>query len=281
MASSFDTIRVRVFTIPKPPWDFCSYPMQTIAKGQCLYIVHENVPLLLTLFASQEEETFASEGVVLSTHELFFSFFLMLGNGPIYLGDYSDVNLKKIGINMENINELLQDRTKFSNILKEIQLTLQPCKLVESNMPYMGHMNHPLTKSVIFTRITFALLKANMLCLTSNLLYEEACLNIFIALEGLIHLLHRRYYPEKIFCFTDIKELFQKLLDDGDCFFEWLKEEVREDRHCIVHPQVADDFEIYFPVSSGEDFAENRQYAFALVKFLLDEDVNKLRQNLG
>ncbi len=274
-----NVLRIRRYTQAPPPCCYCRYPKNSIIQEKCFYLVYKGTPFLFSLLDSEQDETYLSEGIVLNFKELFFSFFLSFDVRPIYLADYCDIDLAREELRMQSGADLLHEEKNLKILIEKSDLLLEGCDLIDINASHLKYMNHPLTQDIVFTRVAFALLKAEMLALTSNLFYEDACFNIYVALEGLVQLLHNKYYPNQEFKFENIRLLFRDLLDDNDCFFNWLKEEVREDRHIIVHPQVAKDIEITFPTSSGEDYAENHQYAFALTEFLLDEDVDKL--NIG
>jgi hypothetical protein len=279
--SKFDYIRIRQLLSPKEYLDVCEYPQNELLIENHYYLINNNTPYLITLFDSKDEETFYSEGVILNINELVFATILNLNCSVVVLGEQYDEKISNLDFKVENVSDLKNNKSKLQTLINVHPFPQYSSKIKEINLKYFEYYNHPITNDKIFLRVCFSLLKAGMLGIYRNLFFEESCLNLYIALEGLLHLLHEKFYPDEEFCMNNVKNILDNLLEDNDSIYNALKESY-EFRNSIVHPEVAAyDFDSVFPIYSSEEFAENWQYAWALLKYILVDDIKILRYEIN
>lgn len=278
--ANFDYIRIRQLLSSREYFEFCEYPDNEFIIENHYYLVNDKMPFLITLFESENDETFYSEGINLNINELLFATILNLNCNVVDLGNYDDVKISNLDFICKSINDLKLSKDKLQNIINSQNWSKYSYNFKKIDLKYFQYYNHPITNDKIFLRVCFSLLKAGMFYIRNNLFFEESCLNIYIALEGLLHLLHNKFYPDEEFNIINIKKILENLLGDNDSIYDALRESY-EFRNSIVHPEVAAEyFESVFPIYTSEEFAENSQYARALLLYLLTEDLKKLRYRL-
>lgn len=274
---NYDTLRIRHLFSQEL---YNSYPDYEFYIEKQFYFIHLNQPYLATLYDSNTEENLISEGIVLNDDELLFASFLKLWGFTINLGEFIDKNIDKLDFDVKEAEDLFRNKSKLLKILpnypKELLHSIEYNSVKDYLLAIRRYYNHPLTKNRAFLRSCFFLSKSDLLYVSNNLFFEDACLNIYFALDGLIHLLHEKYYPGQQFNFNNLKIVLKKLLNDNDQLFEYLGE-ARELRNNIVHPASRNFiFDDVFPISSAEDYLEFKDVALGFFAFLLSDNTSEL-----
>lgn len=277
-------LRIRQLTSSELYPDCHFYPATDISIEHQVYMVLRDAPYLLTFIDSEADATFHSEGVILNRHELVFATLMLMSGCIIFFGKHYDVKVSDLGFQYKEISDIINNKVAIESLLRSSPLAVDR-HVMRTNTKdvkgYLKYYDHNIFDDVIFQRACFAILKSKMLSMNNHIFFEESCVNIFIALDGLLRLLHRKHFPGQKFVFQSLKQFFSSLLGDNGCFFDYLKDEVYQKRCDMLHPERLENcYDFGIPWWSSEEVAENGQCAWAIMKYLLTDNINDLKYGI-
>lgn len=156
-------------------------------------------------------------------------------------------------------NNKLNRYIKYDNLRKYNFSTRGYC--LENNKKFYSSFDD---KDELVLRTCFMLIKAKMLFDSDRLYFEDACINLFIAIEGTLRLIYKRISNQKNFELQPTIEHINNVFPNGE-YWEELLRDIYNKRIQIVHPAASK----WMPELDDDDFYDNYDIAVDMLFYAI------------